>query len=190
MSKTTRIKTAAKAAARKMGAALSGQPGILDTLAAEHGEVDALLGELTDHADQPMAERAELYAQLRRTLLLHAAAEELVFYPACREHPETRVLAAEAEDDHDQIEALIAELDGMAMDAPAWLETLEALRIVVDDHVEQEETHLFARSKDALGSEQLRDLDDLYRERKRVLERDYRASRPVSPTTDTILPPF
>ena len=159
-----------KGVAKKMGAALSGDAGILKTLEGEHAEVSSLMKKVIDAGEHGIETRLELFPEIRKKLLVHAKGEELEFYPVCREHPDTRELATESIDDHKEVERLIVQLDNLPIDAPAWLETLETLRDEVEEHVELEENELFPQAKQALGKDRLRELDGAYKRRKETLE--------------------
>lgn len=158
-----------KAAAKKMGSALKGRPGILNTLEGEHGEVSSLMNQILSDPDD-IESRRETYPTVREKLLVHARCEDLEFYSACREYEETSSLTASATADHEEVERLVSELDAMAIDAPAWIDTFEQLQREVESHVEIEETELFPRCQDVFDSSQLREMDDAYKARKEEVE--------------------
>jgi iron-sulfur cluster repair protein YtfE (RIC family) len=143
---------------------------ILTTLTDEHEQLALLMEEVMDaEATDPQARR-ELYGDIRTKLLVHAKAEEAEFYPICQHHAETRVLAHQATEDHDDVEQLLAELDAIPIDAPAWLETFDTLKSNVELHVDLEENELFPKLRKVVQVEELRSINEQYLARKAALE--------------------
>lgn len=147
---------------KQAGAAMRGNAGILNTLMGEHAEVSSLIKKVKGDVEAAR----EHYPTIRKELLAHAHAEQRVFYDACQKNPETASFIPDAKSDHRDIENLLADLDQMPLDAPAWMETLERLETIVTAHVEDEENELFAQCRESFDSAELRDLDDVYKQAK------------------------
>ena len=158
--------------------ALKANPGILNTLESEHEEISAIMNQILTSTDGEG--RADNYRELRKQLLLHAQAEQQVFYARCEEIAETVELVREGLSEHEDMERLIETLDGLPVDAPAWLETVRELADIVEAHVEEEEGELFPICKDVMDRRELRDLDDAYDELKMDLETEIAEWEPGS----------
>jgi iron-sulfur cluster repair protein YtfE (RIC family) len=167
-----------KGTASKVGAALGGKVGVLNTLEGEHTEVASLMDDVVDENDAD--DRMETYRVIRQKLLIHAQGEEQGLYMECRAHESTRAFVDKAIQDHTRMKELIAKLDelagqpGSAATAPAksteWIRTFEQLQTTVQSHVDFEENQLFPLVKDALGADALRDLDGRYSALRKQLE--------------------
>jgi hemerythrin superfamily protein len=79
---------------------------------------------------------------MRAELIAHAKAEEEVVYRPLREHVDAELIELSF-DDHEEIERLLADLSSSSAEDNKWLGTLRALKQVVLQHVEMEETDLF-----------------------------------------------
>ena len=171
-----------KGAASKVGAALSGKVGVLNTLEGEHAQVASLMEDVME-INNPSKQR-ELYAQIRQDLLIHAQGEEQGLYTEARAHESTRSMAERAVQDHMQVKQLLATLDSLTVGSPEWMRKFEELKAAVDMHVDFEENQFFSAVKDVLGADALRDLDGRFKaHRKRIEERgeqlDPRVTRSV-----------
>jgi len=117
-------------------------------LTADHDLVRDLFRaykQLMDY-DAPAAQREDLAARLCNALLMHAAAEDQLFYPAAR-----AVLAEDAEEclDHAEVEhgsmtRLIDEIRASNADDPLYDSRVHVLCEYVAHHVEEEEGDMFA----------------------------------------------
>ena len=101
--------------------------------------------------------RREMFPRLKQELDVHAHVEETIFYPALKEHAETRDLATHAYSEHNEVKRMLDELqaglDGA--DDGAWGTKLTKLRQSVEHHVQEEEGKMFARARAALDDEQI-----------------------------------
>ncbi|HLL75516.1 MAG TPA: hemerythrin domain-containing protein [Pyrinomonadaceae bacterium] len=104
--------------------------------------------------------RREMFPRLKQEMDVHAHVEETIFYPALKEHAETRDLATHAYSEHNEVKQMLDELqaglDGA--DDGAWGTKLKKLRQSVEHHVQEEEGNMFTRARAALGEEQLAQL--------------------------------
>ena len=104
--------------------------------------------------------RREMFPRLKQELDVHAHVEETIFYPALKEHAETRDLATHAYSEHNEVKRMLDELqaglDGA--DDGAWGTKLTKLRQSVEHHVQEEEGKMFARARTTLDDEQIAQL--------------------------------
>ena len=133
-----------------------------DLLDADHIAVKYLF---VEHARLAMAaaadsvaERQALARQICQALTVHAQIEEEIFYPALRDAAGADALVEQAEAEHQQAKALIAQIRKGGGRAD---ELVTQLARIVEVHVKEERDHLFPKARsgvvdlDALG-EQLR----------------------------------
>ena len=120
-------------------------------LTADHRQVRALFQQYADTSDpylkQIIAEH--VFAELA----LHTLLEETVFYPAVAEQADTegKELVKEALQDHQEIKALLETLQETDDDA-AFEAGFQALRVQVEQHIEEEETRMFPEAAQVLAS--------------------------------------
>ena len=123
----------------------------LDSVRIEHRAVDAAFEQLLGAGDP--ARRVRLRAALADRLTVHAVQEESVLYPALAMaglETEPQQLYA----DHAQIKVLLAELDVLPKDHPAWPARVQTLRGIVQRHVQEEESTLYPSFRAALSPDQ------------------------------------
>jgi hemerythrin superfamily protein len=158
-----------KGAATKVGAAFTGKPGILGTLAAEHSEVSSLMKDVRE--SKSADKQRKLYGEIRESLVIHTQGEEQGIYAECRAHETTRNLVEKATRDHLEVKQILSDLDDLTVGSAQWMQKFDALARAFEGHVEFEEQRVFPKAKDILGSDALRDLDGRYKaHRKRIEE--------------------
>ncbi len=123
----------------------------LDAVRIAHRAVDAAFEQLLS-AGEP-AQRGRLRTALADLVTLHAVQEESVLYPALA----MAGLKAEPQQlyaDHAQIKVLLAELDVLPKDQPAWPIRVQNLRTLFLRHAREEETTIYPAFRAALSPEQ------------------------------------
>ncbi len=146
-----------------------GHPGLLfHRLVEEHREILRILDELraTDAAAPP-AEQAAVVARLGRIIRIHARAEEAVIFPVLDGSYELGHHVREDEQDHRTIDAQVSLIERRAASGQTWLDQLEALRVMLLRHFEDEEEYVFPLARYVLNPRS----DDLLRVYE--LEREY-----------------
>src|SRR4030095_9970616 len=120
-------------------------------LTTDHRQVRALFQQYEDTPDpylkQIIAEH--VFAELA----LHTLLEEMVFYPAVAEQADTegKQLVEEALQDHQEIKVLLETLQETDDDA-AFEAGFQALRVQVEQHIEDEETRMFPQAAQVLAA--------------------------------------
>jgi hemerythrin superfamily protein len=129
-----------------------------DLLEKDHRQVERLFARLLG-AKTP-APRVKAFLDVRAALTLHARLEESVFYPAVRtaEDPEVRAEVSHALSEHDEVKALLAEIEVLDPADLRFLDRCRRLRDEVAGHVKEEESKLFPRASRLLGSKRLESL--------------------------------
>jgi hypothetical protein len=140
-SKLEEIGSKAAGVAKGAVAAVSGLTGVFRRLAQEHGEVTALM--LRVKASSSPDVRCELIPTIRKELLAHEQAELHEVYRVFLQHDDTRAFAEAHERDASQLQTVLDELMGIAVDDSAWDRTFDHLFELVQAHVKCEEHEYF-----------------------------------------------
>jgi hemerythrin superfamily protein len=133
--------------------ASTGNQDVVDILTADHHEVLALVGQI---ATADAAQRRDMADTVIAELMRHSVAEEMYVYPAMREHlPDGESQVQHDTEEHQQLEEVMKELEGVDSADPRFLEVLGRLEAVLRDHVTDEERDQFPMLRARLSSEQL-----------------------------------
>lgn len=182
MKKPTEGMSKAQGMAKQIKAKLSGQHGILNTLAKEHGEVSALMAriEATKNQGDGADTRRDLFEKVVIELLSHAHAEERLLYDALERYPESQNKVKDARNEHHEMERIIGELDGLPYSATEWMTRFSELKQLVQHHVDEEESEVFNIAMDVMSKDELQALDERYLE-ERQREKDQLLGRGAMP---------
>jgi hemerythrin superfamily protein len=138
-------------------------------LKADHRKVEKLFKEFERAGDRAHAAKARAVEAMVRELSVHAAVEELVFYPALLEEmPEARSYLLDSYEEHHVVKWLCDELDKLSPDDERFDPKARVLIGAVRYHVAEEETALFPAVRAAVGRKQLTVLGDLMDEARRT----------------------
>lgn len=190
MKKPTEGAAKAQGMAKMAAAKLSGDHGILNTLAKEHGEVSALMMrvEATRDSGDGVSTRQEVFEKIAIELLSHANAEEREFYAVLERYPETQAKAKHANGEHGEIKRLITELDSIPYSSPEWMTRFSELKDTVEHHVHEEEGEMFELAKGVLSKDELKAMDKRFLAEKRT-QRETLEGRSASPGAGAASPP-
>jgi hemerythrin superfamily protein len=124
---------------------------LVDLLVADHRRVEQLFAEIETTAHQPHRRRAAIetvIAELNR----HAAVEERYLYPATRVHlPAGDDIADHEIREHDEAEEMMRRLVRLDDGDPEFDPLINTLMADIRRHVQEEETELFPRLRQACG---------------------------------------
>lgn len=142
---------------------------IYSYLKKDHRKVSDLMESVL--AARSASRREDLFHQIKHELTLHAETEEATFYAALQEEQETEEWIEDAEDDHEEMKALMKKLASMSAENSKWIELFGEFKHAVEHHVKDEEGRIFDKAKDILDddeAEQLaEDMDWLKQKRQR-----------------------
>lgn len=124
----------------------------MDALVIEHQAVAKLFDALEATDDKMIGRRNMLLMQLKHALMKHAIEEENVIYPALREAGQ-REAADALNKDHGYVKQYLYELETMPSASPEWIAKVRDFRADVEEHVQEEETHLFPMLRATLTEE-------------------------------------
>jgi hemerythrin superfamily protein len=135
---------------------LGGRWSVLVRQKRDHEQLDRLLDRLaaTAPTDQP-----EVLEEIYRLVFPHAFAEESVLWPAMRRVlPDGEQLTLMVEEEHQQINELVTELEGLPAEDPRRQPLIGAVVDLLREDVRDEEDTLLPRLQEALDDQQLRRL--------------------------------
>ncbi len=133
----------------------------------DHKTVEQLFKRFEKAGDRAYAEKRKLVDRMIEELSTHAAIEEQVFYPVVRATvPKAEDMTLESLEEHHVVKWLLSELDGMDPHAERFDAKVTVLMESVRHHVEEEESDLFPKVRDALGRKDLQEVGEALAEAK------------------------
>jgi sigma-B regulation protein RsbU (phosphoserine phosphatase) len=146
---------------------------LFHTLHADHEEVARLFSRLTEARS---AEHPTRWGQLSFVLTAHTHAEYEVVY--ARHHAGGDELAPWLEE-HEELEALMVEIDALPPGDVSFLPKVGRLKKLVEQHIAREEQKLVPRLEASLGAREIELVSLQFEQRKRRIERELEAWRVV-----------
>lgn len=126
-------------------------------LKQDHKTVKSLFRQF-EKAKQPARQR-KLAGEVIKELSVHAAIEEMVFYPAVRDRvPEAEDTVLESLEEHHVAKWVLSELEDMKPDHERFKAKMAVLMESVGHHIDEEESELFPEVRKALGRKELADI--------------------------------
>ncbi|MEY8843425.1 hemerythrin domain-containing protein, partial [Cribrihabitans sp. XS_ASV171] len=101
----------------------------------------------------------------------HAAAEEETFYSKLMTKTWGQDRARHSVHEHQQMDDIMEELNGMDMSSPGWLQRFQTLKHDYEHHMDEEENEVFDRAREVIPEEEIENHDRRFRDRKNK-ERD------------------
>ncbi|MEU8804551.1 hemerythrin domain-containing protein [Spirillospora sp. NPDC048819] len=126
---------------------------VIDLLKAQHGQIRDLF-DLVMHSEGQ--ERKEAFEKLVRLLAVHETAEEEIIHPMARSLPGGDGIVDDRLAEEREAKEVLSELDGMDPGDPAFLKSLDKLRMDVLTHARAEERYEFDRLRDEFSPAQLK----------------------------------
>ena len=123
-----------------------------------------------DHGTMSKAET--LLEQIDREVKIHSQVEEEIFYPAFHEAAQTKEenkLFFEAKEEHHIVGMVMPEVKDAEGDEADFAGRAKALKDLIEHHADEEEKEMFPRAKKLFGREELRELGQQIKQRKREL---------------------
>lgn len=124
-------------------------PDVVSLIETDHREVESLFAEFKSDGSKAVA------MKICDELDAHATAEEKVFYPVVRDEvPGGGQLAREGEGEHGEARQLIGRIKNTE-DPDHLAELVTQLEQAVSHHVQEEESEMLPKSREALESSRL-----------------------------------
>ncbi len=127
---------------RAVAAKVVGPMNAIQLLESQHREIEALFAEIDLQKDP--ADKRAVFKQIADALAMHAAIEEMHFYPAVRDL-RTEDILLESMEEHLGIKRVIADLLRTGAAQETFDAKIKVLRDQVEHHVEEEEWDLFPK---------------------------------------------
>lgn len=142
------------------------QTNILDVLKDEHTEIIQLLNRIS--RSHEVASKKKFYQEMKEKLFAHMEAEELTLYAGLKgqSNDNAQSLADDGEFEHKQVRDSFEMLEGMEFNSEEWSELFEEIKASLEEHVEFEESILFAEAKEDFSIGQLLHFTKNYLETK------------------------
>lgn len=167
------VSTSVKKAARKVEKVFTGetpQADLLDTLKEEHEMVSGLLKKLVE--SDRAAERKSLVKQIKENLIPHLRAEQKVLYDAilALKDKDARQDGEEGYIEHALADKTLAKLEKISnATSPEFGAMAKVLKELVEHHVKEEETNVWADARDNFSADRRKMMNQLYlAEKKKV----------------------
>ena len=143
------------------------EASIYDLLHTDHETVSGLFEQM--EATENPAQRERLVAQLKKELLAHSEAEDVVFYQRLKTAEEAREIVLEAAEEHRVVARVLGELERLSAENERWAARLSVLKELVEHHVEEEEGEIFKKAKTLFDRERERELGTAFLEQKKLV---------------------
>lgn len=142
----------------------------LSLLKEDHDRVKKMLSDLDSTTERGIKTRKEGFAKLVNELEIHETIEEEIFYPALKEHSESREIVLEGYEEHNAVDMVIAEIKETPFDDETWGAKFTVMKENIEHHIEEEEGDMFKQARDVLDEEKLEELGKRMAERKDQLQ--------------------
>ena len=157
-------------------------------LKQDHKTVEQIFKQF-EKASQP-AQQRNLSRRVVEELSVHAAIEEMVFYPAVRDRvPETEDTVLESLEEHHIVKWTLSELEDMAPDDERFKAKMTVLIESVRHHVKEEEQELFPAVRKAVGRKEMAQLGDALEAAKKTAPTRPHPKAPDTPPGNLVAGP-
>lgn len=169
---------------------MDAQEDVIAILVTDHREVEQLFSELELLTGDIGEKGKTLAEQVVIELVRHSIAEEAYLYPAVREHvPGGDQLADEEIAEHAEAEQTMKRLERLEPGDTDFWPTVRLLRGQIRHHMQEEESDLFPRLRQACTEEQLRELGAKVERAKKIAPTRPHPSAPDTPPGNKLLAP-
>src|SRR3569623_1758037 len=127
---------------------------INDRLHEEHVEIKYLLKDIEKTTTRSCEKRHEHFHQLKSVLAKHSKLEDGVFYANVRKAKDAIFLLVEALNEHHLSSIVLEDLDCIPIEKWMWMGKFCLLKEIIEHHIKEEETELFARAKKLFQSDE------------------------------------
>jgi hemerythrin superfamily protein len=158
-------------------------------LKADHREVEQLFKQFEKAGDRALKQKEKLVEKMIRALAVHAAIEEMFFYPTVRTAAlkkdnklgeDASDLVLESLEEHHIVKWTLSELEKMNASDERFEAKVTVLIESVKHHVEEEEEDLFPKVKRLLNAKLLNELGERMEKAKKLVP-----TRPHPRASDT-----
>jgi hemerythrin superfamily protein len=162
---------------------------LIDILVTDHREVETMFAELETGTGDP-EHRRNLADVVIAELVRHSVAEEMYLYPTARKTlPDGDQLAEHEISEHAEAERIMNDLDGLDSTDPRFDTEVARLAAAIRHHVQDEETDLFPRLREACSREELLELGHRVEAAKKIAPTRPHPMAPDRPPFNKLLAP-
>ena len=166
----------------------SEQQNILDEILADHREVEGVFGEIESSSDP--SNRRDLVEHVITELVRHSVGEEQYLYPTARRVlPDGEQVADHELKEHAEAEEVMKELENTDEGDPKFDALVRRLIEDIRHHVEDEESELLLKLRDACDGAELVELGKKFERAKKMAPTRPHPSAPDKPPANKILGP-
>ncbi len=157
------------------------------TLLKQDHKAVAKLFRQFEKATQP-AQQRKLAQQVIEELSVHAAIEEMVFYPAVRDRvPKAEDTVLESLEEHHIVKWVLSELDDMEPHHERFKAKMTVLMESVRHHVKEEESELFPEVRSVLKRKELAELGEAMEKAKKAAPKRPHPRAPDTPPGNLVV---
>jgi hemerythrin-like domain-containing protein len=138
----------------------------LKLLKEDHDRIKPLLAEIKETTERAEKTRSELFSRIKEELTVHGVIEEEIFYPTLKEHPKAKEIVLEGYEEHDVVNILMGELDGMEPTDERFGPKVTVMAENIEHHIEEEEGEMFAKARQVFDAAELEALGNRMVSRK------------------------
>jgi hemerythrin superfamily protein len=141
-------------------------------LKQDHKTVEGLFKRFEKLGPRAVKTKQDVVERIIRELSIHAAIEEMFFYPAIREAAEGGAasdMVLESLEEHHIVKWVLSELEGMSPEHDRFDAKVSVLMENVRHHVEEEEKELFPQLNKLLGKARLDDIGEAMNKAKKTV---------------------
>lgn len=164
------------------------QMDAITLLKQDHKAVEKLFKQF-EKASQP-AQQRKLAQRVIKELSVHAAIEEMVFYPAVRDRvPKVEDTVLESLEEHHIVKWVLSELEDMKPDHERFKAKMTVLMENVRHHVKEEETELFPEVRSVIKRKELGELGEAMEKAKKAAPTQPHPRAPDTPPGNLVAGP-
>ncbi|MFD8150959.1 hemerythrin domain-containing protein [Streptomyces sp. NPDC059720] len=165
---------------------LGGQASVLARQRRDHAEMDRLMGRYGSLP--PGEDREKVLKDLVQLVFSHAFAEETVLWPALRRSvPDGEELTSRVEEEHQEINDLVADIERLEPGSPEREEKVERAFALIRQDIQDEEGLLLPRLQEAVDTDRLRKLGTAWETMRRTAPTHPHPVIPRRPPGNTVL---
>jgi hypothetical protein len=136
---------------------------IIEIIKKDHKEVREIFEQLVESKTQSG------FVELRKELIPHMKAEEILLYPLLMDGHKEDVL--EGFEEHHAAEMVLGELEKTAIKNERWPAKLKVLKEMIEHHIKEEESKILKAARSQLEKNELQELGEKFETKKNELRK-------------------
>jgi hypothetical protein len=141
-------------------------------LKEDHARIKPLLADIKETTERAEKTRSELFSKIKQELTIHEIIEEEIFYPTLKEHPKAKEIVLEGYEEHDVVNILMGELDGMEPTDERFGPKVNVMAENIEHHIEEEEGDMFVKARQIFDADELEELGNRMASRKETAKEE------------------